>query len=115
MSMKKEITGVATLDRSQKDFLLLLGYNYLKCNKIKDAIVIYKALYYLFPEEEVFSLCLSFLYLQIKEYEDAILYAEIYLKREGNLKHGRLIKSKVLFELGLVEEAKECAQKILAK
>ena len=99
----------------EKDFLLLLGYNYIKSHKYKYAIIIYKALYFLYPETKIFSLCLSFLYLQIKEYEDAILYAEIYLKKQGKLKHGRLIKSKVLFELGLVEEAKECARKIIIK
>lgn len=114
--MEKSQTRNHTIKERERDFLLLLGYNYLKSRKIKNSIVIYKALYHLYPKSAILSLCLSFLYLQIRQYEEALFYAEIYItNKKGKHKQGRLIKSKALFELGLVEEAKECAQKILAK
>ena len=98
----------------QKDFLLLLGYNYLKSGKLEKAVTIFLSLYHLYPKSDIYSLCLSYLYLKLKQYEETLFYAEIYMtNRKGKQKIGRLIKSKALFEMGLVEEAKECAIKIL--
>lgn len=101
------------IKEQEKKFLLLLGYNYLKSNKLEKAVVIFKVLYHLYPDTDLFSLCLSYLYLKLNNHEDTLFYAEIYLKnKKGKLKQGRLIKSKALFALGLVDEAKECAKKI---
>jgi tetratricopeptide (TPR) repeat protein len=101
------------VNKREKDFLLLLGYNYLKGRKFKQATVIYNALYHLYPDDKHFSLFLSFLYLQIKEYEKSLLFADQYLAREGNHQQGHFIKGRALFEQGLVDEAKSCAKKVL--
>jgi tetratricopeptide (TPR) repeat protein len=98
----------------QKDFIARLGYNYLKNNKFKEAIVVYQALYHLFPESEHFSFCLSYLYLKQKQYEKALYYIEIYLvDRKGTQKLAYLIKSQALFNLDRLNEAKKCAQTYL--
>lgn len=95
----------------QKDFLALLGHNYLKSNKLEEATVVYQALYHLFPESENFSFCLSYLYLKQKQYEKALYYVEIYLvEGKGTQKLAYLIKSQALFNLGRLNEAKKCAQ-----
>ena len=104
------------INDQQKDFLLLLGYNYLKSCKLEKAITIFKVLYYLYPKSDIYCLYLSYLHLKLKQYEETLFYAEIYMtKRNGKLKQGRFIKSKALFEMGLVEEAKKCAQKIFVE
>ena len=110
--MKQKKKNIMISDQ-QENFLLLLGYNYLKGCKLEKAITIFKVLYYLYPKCDIYSLCLSYLHLKLKQYEKTLFYAEIYMtKQNGKLKQGRLIKSKALFEMGLVEEAKKCVQKI---
>ena len=89
------------IKEQQKKFLLLLGYNYLKSNKLEKSVIIFKALYHLYPDIDIFCLCLSYIYLKLNNYEDTLFYAEIYLtNRKGKLKQGRLIKSKALFCVG---------------
>lgn len=101
----------STISHRQKDFLVLLGYNYLKSNQLKKAIIVYQALYHLFPKSEEFSFCLSYLYLKQNQYEKALYYVEIYLtESKGIQKLAYLIKSKALFHLGRLNEAKKCAR-----
>jgi predicted Zn-dependent protease len=95
----------------QKDFLSILGYTYLKNNKLGNATTVYQALFYLFPKSDYFSFCLSYLYLKQKQYEKALYYINIYFVNTTNpnrLSH--LIKSQSLFHIGRRKEAKECAK-----
>ena len=103
--------GSVHISHQQREFLALLGYTYLESNKFEKAIIVYKALYHLFPDSENFSFCLSYLYLQQKQYEKALYYAELYLSnKEKVIKLAHLIKSQALFNLGRSTEAKECAK-----
>lgn len=109
--MKQLQNNTTHLSQQHRDFLSLLGYTYLKSNKLEKAIVVYQALYHLCPESECFSFCLSYLYLQKKQYEKAMFYAEIYLSNNKRvLKLGHLIKSEALYNLGRSSEAQECAK-----
>jgi tetratricopeptide (TPR) repeat protein len=102
------------ISRQQKDFLALLGYNYLKSNKLEKAIIIYQALFYLFPKSEDFSFCLSYLYLKQNQYEKSLYYVEIYLNEgKGIQKLAYLIKSQALYHLGRLKEAKKCARRFI--
>lgn len=101
--------------KREKDFLSLLGYNYIKSRKFENAAVIYKAMHHLFPDNRNYKLYLSYLYLHIKEYKKAVYFADRYLENETENKQGSLIKGKALFELGSIEEAKICAGKVLIK
>ena len=99
------------INDQQKDFLSILGYTYLKNNKLKKATTVYQALFHLFPKSDYYSFCLSYLHLKQKQYEKALYYANIYLTNCRNMnKLGYLIKSQALFNLGRRKEAKECAK-----
>lgn len=114
--MKENKINERWITSEQKNFLLLVGYNYIKSNKLKKAIVIYKAMYHLYPESDIYSFCLSYLYLKSKEYEKALFYAETYLsEKKGGLRQGLFLKSKALFELGFTDEAKKSVRNYFAK
>jgi tetratricopeptide (TPR) repeat protein len=111
--MKQLEQNNRNIEKCDHDFLLLLGYNYIKSTKLKKATVIYRALHKLYPKSSIYSLCLSYLYLKESDYEKAIQCAEKFIENtKGSLKHGYLLKSKALFEIGMIEEAKKCAKKI---
>ena len=99
------------INNQQKDFLSILGYTYLKNNKLSKATIVYQALFHLFPKSDYFAFCLSYLYLQQKQFKKALYYANYYLANANNIdKLGHLIKSQALFNLGRRSEAKECAK-----
>jgi tetratricopeptide (TPR) repeat protein len=111
--IKKKNSGIT---KEQKNFLLLMGYNYIKSNKLEKAIVIYKAMYHLYPESDIFSFCLSYLYIQSKQYEKALFYAETYVsEKKGALRQGLFLKSKALFELGFIDEAHKSVKHYFSK
>lgn len=99
------------INQQQKEFLSVLGYTYLKCNKLEKATVVYQALYHLFPDSEYFAFCLSYLYLQQDKYAKALYYANAHIRqKKREIKFGYLLKSQALYHLGRRKQAKECAR-----
>jgi len=94
------------LSEKHKDYLSLLAYIYVKNNQLTKAIVVYKALWHLYPEMEQMPFCLSYLYLKIHDSESALFYADIYLSQKNN-GLGFLLKSQAHALLGQTAEARE--------
>lgn len=105
-------TQHSSINEKHKDYLLIIAYIYLKNNQMEKAITIYKALWHLFPETEGITFCLSYLYLNTGQYENALFYCDIYLKNK-DYGLGYFIKSQSLLMLGRNYEAKEAIRKYL--
>ncbi len=89
----------------------VLGYTYLKNNKLEKAATVYQALHHLFPDSDYFSLCLSYVYLQQKLYDKALHYANTHIRqKKRDIKYGYFLKSRALFSLGRRKEATEYAR-----
>lgn len=102
-----------SISEKQKNYLLILAYIYLKNNQLEKAITIYKALWHLFPETEGITFCLSYLYLNTGQYENALFFIDIYLENK-NFDLGYLIKGQSLLKLGRNFEAKEAVRHYLS-
>lgn len=102
-------------DRKQRDFLSVLGYNYLKKNKLEKAIIVYKALVLLYPKSSQYAFSLSYLYHQTEQYEKALHYADVFLKSNPTkkLSLGYYLKARTLQKLGQDDKAKYVASLFL--
>lgn len=94
------------VSEKQKNFLQILAYMYVQNVQFDKAIIVYKALMELFPENDKITFCLSYLYLNTEQFDTALYYADTYLNRHPT-GLGCLLKGKVLFKLGRNYEAKE--------
>jgi tetratricopeptide (TPR) repeat protein len=98
------------MDESQKEFLTILGYFFLQNNKAEKALIIFRALQELFPDDPYLMKAGSYACLVNGEHEDALHLAERWL-REGPVDRmneiGYLLKSKALWGLGRENEARE--------
>ncbi len=94
------------INEKQKDFLQIMAFVYAQNDQFEKAIIIYKALWLLFPDSEKLAFCLGYSYLRIQQFEKALFYADTYLARNSSCL-GYLLKAKALSELGRKHEAKE--------
>jgi tetratricopeptide (TPR) repeat protein len=100
------------ISEKQKRYLLVLAYIYLKNNQMEKAIIIYKALWYLYPENEGIAFCLSYLFLSTGQYDTALTYAESYIGNKNN-GMGFLLKGLSLHRLGRRYEAQQAIKQYL--
>jgi tetratricopeptide (TPR) repeat protein len=100
------------ISKKQKSYLLVLAYVYLRNNQMQKAIIIYKALWHLFPENEGIGFCLSYLYLSTGQYDTALSYAEAYIGNKNN-GMGFLLKGLSLHRMGRRYEAQEAMRQYL--
>lgn len=100
------------ISKKQKSYLLVLAYVYLRNNQMQKAIIIYKALWHLFPESEGIAFCLSYLYLSTGQYDTALSYAEAYIGNK-NKGMGFLLKGLSLHRMGRRYEAQEAIKQYL--
>ena len=69
------------VDEELKDFLNVTGFVYLRHNKWDKARVLFEALHVLFPQDLYYAKVLSFIYLQVEEYEKALEQAERLIRQ----------------------------------
>lgn len=100
------------INEKHKDYLFILGYLYIKNHQLEKAIIVYKALWHLFPESESPPFCLSYLHLHTRQFESALYYAEAYLSHK-NTSLGFLLKSQALLHLGRNFEARKAIRHFL--
>ena len=97
------------MDDEQKEFLTLLGYFYLQNKKAEKALILFRALYELFPEDINVIKSLSYAYLINGENEIALSLIEKYMQEshlDEEIQVGYLLKSKSLWNMGRRREAR---------
>ncbi|MDR0742494.1 MAG: hypothetical protein LBE98_03450 [Puniceicoccales bacterium] len=98
------------MDKSQREFLLILAYLYICYGKYDEALVLHRGLYEFFPENMEVLLGLSFsLYFTSRPLE-AIQYLEKLDGVEMISKHQKLfflLKSHVTWSIGRDSEARD--------
>jgi len=98
------------MNESEKEFLTTLGYFFLQNNKPAKALIIFKALHELFPEDPYMMKAASYASLINGYYEDALLLVDKSIRgmaSDREKEAGYLLKSKALWGLGRESEARE--------
>ncbi len=98
-----------------REFWALLGFTYMEHGKFDKARVVFELLKGAF--DDVNSLkALSYICLKTGRYEEALAYADAFIKRcedEKKRKTAFLLKSRALWALGRREEARQYMKKFL--
>jgi tetratricopeptide (TPR) repeat protein len=102
------------LGDTHRQCLLALAHVYVKNSQSDKAIIIYEALWHIFPdtEKENIAFCLGYLYLKTRRFEKALFYTDTYLEKQSS-SIGFLLKAQILFRLGRKQEAKEATGRFL--
>jgi len=97
-----------------RQYLLALAYIYVKNSQSDKAIIIYEALWHVFPDTDTenIAFCLAYLHLKTQSFEKALTYAESYLEKNPS-STGFLLKAQILFNLGREQEAREATHRFL--
>ena len=96
--------------------MTVLGYFYLQNGKFDKALILFKALNELFPDDPYLMKSLSYAFLVNGEYENALHLTERLLqdaptRREDDV--GYLLRSKSLWGLGREDEARDLLKQFL--
>jgi tetratricopeptide (TPR) repeat protein len=102
------------VNEKHKNYLFFLAYVYLNNSQPEKAIVIYKALWYLYPESENIAFCLGYLYFNTGQFDIALYYVDSYLNKKHSAL-GYFLKAQILLKLGRQPEAEEAIRQFLDK
>jgi len=100
------------IDREHKDFIYMLGYEYLQNGKPEKALVLFQALIAggdtMSKTFQAASLCL----LRLQRYREAVQHAEksIAFCKRHELRFTMLLKARALLHLGKIDEARAIVQ-----
>lgn len=98
-----------SLTKQQKEFLSLLGEAYLRENKPEKAVIVYQALWALFPQTSRFVFCLAQAFYLCGQYDAALESIERYIIQEKDNPSalGYLLKGRILVGLGSEKQARD--------
>lgn len=98
------------ITKTQKEFLLVLGYLYLQNGKFYDSKIVFEALLLFYPKDHHIMRSLAYAYLCDGDYEQALEINEQFKHAQMSPKdHAffNLLKSKALWRIGKLQEAKQ--------
>lgn len=105
-----------TFNENQRDFLRLLGYLFLCCEKYQKAVTIFELLHLIEPEDIDVMLSLAFALLNNQQYDKANDISALLPKNTTDaekLKMAKIIRAKALWGAGHREEAETIMQHII--
>ena len=92
-----------------KEVLQILADVYLQQSQTDKAVTLLEALYHLYPNDAAVAKALSYAYLLAGRAEDTLAMSDVFLRLAGSSSDSNpilLIRSKALWTLGRVEEAR---------
>lgn len=98
------------MNERHKEALSVLGYFFLLNGKTGKALVLFRALRALFPEEPLFAKSLSYACLAAGDYKRALAESDAFLAGESRPEAraaGHLLQSKACFSLGETARARD--------